>query len=455
MNLLRVWVLPLGLTCFFFFGCHETSKQDAGAQASAYSALQILCPDSSGLSAPERTVCGLYDAFPPKRDTEENRKIDGNFLRYFDKELADSLAKLETVDNVLYDADFHQITGFRIVGFDSAESSVRVGFKNYGKPQTLVYTLKNTSDGWRVSEIRYALGYSLRENLGGKPLDTLAAMDGFPAKYWEVRDNYFLDMGKENSDTFQKLPEASQRELKNGQLQAAWYLNARAEAIAGPVDLEGFSKSHGNNLMNCDADQCANLDGMLLNSEKDSVSLIISTTASLKRFAADYKIPAGLNEISKNEDFYTWTLSGDAHFYPLAEIPLEARAGLSLVRCFLGATSQDVPMGFPHGFVTLFVVKQNRVFLGSFSLSQDTNATTVCDEDWKKSGSSDDDDRIGGLQELLSEEYFQSAILSRFGGKGPIPRGPPRGFQMTKSMRCRPEKRIRVDRDYSYSSLIP
>ena len=48
------------------------------------------------------------------------------------------------------------------------EARVTVNFKNFDKPTRLVYVLSRTATGWRISDIRYDDGSSLKKILEGK-----------------------------------------------------------------------------------------------------------------------------------------------------------------------------------------------------------------------------------------------------------------------------------------------
>ncbi len=48
------------------------------------------------------------------------------------------------------------------------ETRVTVNFKNLGKPTRIIYLLSRTADGWKISDIRYDDGSSLKKILEGK-----------------------------------------------------------------------------------------------------------------------------------------------------------------------------------------------------------------------------------------------------------------------------------------------
>ena len=51
---------------------------------------------------------------------------------------------------------------------DGGEMRVTVNFKNFGKPTRAVFVLSRTANGWKISDIRYADGSSLKKILEGK-----------------------------------------------------------------------------------------------------------------------------------------------------------------------------------------------------------------------------------------------------------------------------------------------
>ena len=97
--------------------------------------------------------------------------------RFFDKELtslflknAECEKREQGVCNIdfdpVYDAqDFDEkTTNLEIAAVADQPDSFKVTFTNLGT-RTLVYRLTNTSGGWRISDIKYAEGPSLKELL--------------------------------------------------------------------------------------------------------------------------------------------------------------------------------------------------------------------------------------------------------------------------------------------------
>ena len=48
------------------------------------------------------------------------------------------------------------------------EARVTVNFKNLDKPTRVLYVLSRTANGWKISDIRYHDGSSLKKILEGK-----------------------------------------------------------------------------------------------------------------------------------------------------------------------------------------------------------------------------------------------------------------------------------------------
>ena len=70
----------------------------------------------------------------------------------------------------LYNAQEIQITDFSISAprITGSEALVIVRFKNIGKPTRIECVLHRTANGWKISDIRYDDGSSLKKILQGK-----------------------------------------------------------------------------------------------------------------------------------------------------------------------------------------------------------------------------------------------------------------------------------------------
>lgn len=128
-------------------------------------------------SSPEDFIRSLYHFHQPGRDTPDWFADKRTLAKYFAKELTalfikdDECVKREQgVCNLdfdpIYDAqDFEkETTNIQIAAVESQPDLFNVTFTNLGT-RTLVYRLTNTPNGWRISDIKYPKGPSLKEIL--------------------------------------------------------------------------------------------------------------------------------------------------------------------------------------------------------------------------------------------------------------------------------------------------
>jgi Protein of unknown function (DUF3828) len=142
----------------------------------------VLCSavcfgDNSKRSTAEEFIRALYRFYQPWK--EHSYWLDNKEMlsKYFDKELTalflkdDECTKREQgVCNLdfdpIYDAqDFDKETkDLKIVSVSGQPNVFNVTFTNLGT-RTLIYNLKKTPKGWRISDIKYSEGPSLEEIL--------------------------------------------------------------------------------------------------------------------------------------------------------------------------------------------------------------------------------------------------------------------------------------------------
>ena len=93
--------------------------------------------------------------------------------KYFEKSLADAIWKdavkskgeVGALDgDPLYDAQDMEIKKFAIgkASYENGKALVIVTFENFGQPKSFVFTMVNGRDGWRITNIEYGEGRSLR-----------------------------------------------------------------------------------------------------------------------------------------------------------------------------------------------------------------------------------------------------------------------------------------------------
>jgi Protein of unknown function (DUF3828) len=130
----------------------------------------------AGDLSPKDLVAQLYQAHRSKHDPLDETALLG---RYFDpallklylkdrREAKDEVGRLD--GDPLYNAQDIEITDFTISPPETAggETRVTVNFKNFGRPTRVVFVLSRTANGWKISDIRYDDGSSLKKILKGK-----------------------------------------------------------------------------------------------------------------------------------------------------------------------------------------------------------------------------------------------------------------------------------------------
>ena len=148
-------------------------------------------PEDSG---PEGLVTDLYkhhDRYTgPFNQTTSRPRVD----KYFTKELADLIWKDSTTSkgavgaieaDPLYDAqdiDIYELkVGDPTVNSDTA--TVPVTFENYEKKQTVTFALVKVDGAWRIDDIKYSRGDSLRKWLEDAYAGPAGSISGFDGKY--------------------------------------------------------------------------------------------------------------------------------------------------------------------------------------------------------------------------------------------------------------------------------
>jgi hypothetical protein len=121
-------------------------------------------------------VTQFYQAHRSKHDPLDETQLLGRYfdsalLKLYLKDQREAKGEVGRLDgDPLYNAQDIQITDFSVSAPEIAggETRVTVHFKNIGKPTRIVYVLSRTTDGWRISDIRYDDGSSLKKILQGK-----------------------------------------------------------------------------------------------------------------------------------------------------------------------------------------------------------------------------------------------------------------------------------------------
>ena len=124
-------------------------------------------------ATPKDLVAQLYQAHRSKHDPLVETKLldryfDAPLLKLYLKDKQEAIGEVGRLDgDPLYNAQDMEISHFSISSPETAkgEAQVTVRFKNMGKSARIVYVLIPASAGWRISDIRYDDGSSLKKIL--------------------------------------------------------------------------------------------------------------------------------------------------------------------------------------------------------------------------------------------------------------------------------------------------
>lgn len=128
--------------------------------------------------APEALVADLYRQHNRKHSPFFQTRSRALLYKYFEKNLADliwkdavrSKGEVGAIDgDPLYDAQDMEIRKFAIgkAVYDSGKARVNVSFENFGQQKTIVFVLVNGRSGWRIGDLDYGQGRTLKGDLKG------------------------------------------------------------------------------------------------------------------------------------------------------------------------------------------------------------------------------------------------------------------------------------------------
>ena len=131
---------------------------------------------SAGDLSPKDLVAQLYQAHRSKHDPLDDtalldRYFDSALLKLYLRDRREAKGEVGRLDgDPLYNAQDMEIKDLSVSApeMTGGEARVTVNFKNFGKPTRVVYMLGRTANGWKISDIRYDDGSSLKKILEGK-----------------------------------------------------------------------------------------------------------------------------------------------------------------------------------------------------------------------------------------------------------------------------------------------
>jgi hypothetical protein len=126
--------------------------------------------------SPDALVSDLYKAAKQKRSPFFQTRSRALLYKYFEKGIADliwkdavhSKGEVGAIDgDPLYDAQDMEIKKFAIKKprYEEGRALVDVTFENFGKPQTIMFIVVKGKTGWRIRDIVYSEGRTLRSEL--------------------------------------------------------------------------------------------------------------------------------------------------------------------------------------------------------------------------------------------------------------------------------------------------
>jgi len=130
----------------------------------------------AGDLSPKDLVPQLYQAHRSKHDPLDETALLGRYfdpalLKLYLKDKGEAKGEVGRLDgDPLYNAQDFEIKDFSVSApeITGRAARVTVNFKNLGKPTRVVYILSRTANGWKISDIRYDDGSSLKKILEGK-----------------------------------------------------------------------------------------------------------------------------------------------------------------------------------------------------------------------------------------------------------------------------------------------
>ena len=127
----------------------------------------------AGELSPKEVVAQLYKAYGTEQSSEGETRLfsrcfDHDLMQLYLRDKREAKGEVGRLDGVpLYNAQEIQITDFSISAprITGSEALVTVRFKNIGKPTRVECVLHRTANGWKISDLRYDDGSSLKKIL--------------------------------------------------------------------------------------------------------------------------------------------------------------------------------------------------------------------------------------------------------------------------------------------------
>ncbi|UCI06488.1 hypothetical protein [Mesorhizobium sp. B1-1-8] len=168
-------------------------------------------------------------------------------------------------------------------------------------------------------------------------------------------------------------------------------LQQRLAAILGPLAVKDFPATGAINIESLNASDIGfgMLDGLRYSQSENGPSIVASTRGLTERWLkskaaeaeADLRLPTGIGEALKLDNFYTQAIGSDAAFLGTLDFALKKPEGADIAVARLGGWTQDIgPIYDQHVVVT--VVKGDRVLIAEATASPAVPKIAACDSIW-------------------------------------------------------------------------
>jgi hypothetical protein len=128
--------------------------------------------------SPNALVADLYRQHDRKRGPFFQTRSRALLYKYFEKSLADMIWKDRVTSknevgaldgDPLYDAQDMEIKKFALnkPTYEEGKARVNVSFENFGQKKSFVFVLVNGRTGWKIHDIEYGEGRTLRGDFKG------------------------------------------------------------------------------------------------------------------------------------------------------------------------------------------------------------------------------------------------------------------------------------------------
>jgi hypothetical protein len=337
-------VLLLSLLTAVFSGCNKSKTSD--------DTVGVRCPDTTLTGAAEH-VCRAFAEFPPTQ-YGNNDKVSERLLGYFTPEMREAAASLEGYLDLLYGESYLRTEDFSDLRVSpAAKDRVRVRFRKRGTEHSLEMTVRWRERGWEITDVLYPDNNVIKHlsDVIRPHIPDLAALRG---DYFTARARYAKI--EEQFPAWEYLPDlAARRGIEQERTALVAFLENHLDDVLDPLNIPGFRRSGGNNLVNCmeDGTSCLNIDGRTLVAE-DGTQIVVTH----KRLLQAGGWPTDPGRLSAEE-----ALAINSWYLPYGDIPVIRPDSVQYVSATFGLGTQDGTNLYSANSGYLVAAKGDLIFL--------------------------------------------------------------------------------------------